>query len=78
MRTTLLLVVAMAGVSLASPRDVCMAECLKACRLLEADCNRETRIPAATRKKDCAEARKTLEDACPAECSDKPPRYPSK
>jgi hypothetical protein len=68
----------LAGAALASPRDVCMAECVKNCRLLEADCNRETRIPAATRKKDCAEARKTLEDACPAECSDKPQPRPSK
>jgi hypothetical protein len=58
--------------ALAEDRAVCMARCLKMAKQLEAECNRHPKVP--NKKQECAEARKTIESMCPAECSGNPPR----
>jgi hypothetical protein len=73
-RALWLVVVAGAASALAEDRAVCMARCLKGARQLELDCNRHPKVPAANKKQECAEARKTIESMCPAECSGNPPR----
>jgi hypothetical protein len=68
------LVACWATSALGEDPQVCLARCLKTAKAVEADCNRHPKVPAANKKQECAEARKTLESMCPAECSGKPPR----
>ncbi|MCA2978991.1 MAG: hypothetical protein INH41_25805 [Myxococcaceae bacterium] len=55
-------------------QEQCLALCLDGAKQLERDCLRQAKQPEATRKRECAEARKTLETFCPAACSGTQPK----
>lgn len=64
----------LAGAANGETREQCLALCLDAARQLELDCQRHAKLPEATRKRECAEGRKTIENLCPAECSGNRPK----
>lgn len=76
MKWVWLAVLVAASSAFAESREVCLSRCLKTAKQLEGDCLKHPKVPGtgAAKKQDCAEARKTIEAMCPAECSANPPR----